>query len=255
MKLRVVVLLQRWLHPPASALASAAGALSPCEAAALTAGLAVRDATAGTCTALCAGDRSHDRALEVALAAGADRGVRVFDQALAQSGYLELARVLAAAAEHLGFDLVLCGERSGGHGRGLVGPAVAEQLDLPHLVGARQIGLAGEEIVCHWRGAGLAWTVRCRLPTVLCVGEGEDGWPAFRAGLSGSEIGDRAIDVLSIADLGLAAEELRPRRVLHRQPWLRPPRPPARLCASASELVAGLRAAGLNGGKGGQAEE
>ena len=75
--------------------------------------LTLRDgAGEGEVVAITVGDRDAGEVLLSALAKGADRGLRIWDDALEGADPLVVARVLAAAVEREAPDLVLCGVQS-----------------------------------------------------------------------------------------------------------------------------------------------
>jgi electron transfer flavoprotein beta subunit len=81
-----------------------------------------------------AGRRASDAARR-ALAMGADEAIQVEDPALDEADGLGVARAIAATIRASGgADLVLCGRVSGDVEAGLVGPAVAEALGIPHVM-------------------------------------------------------------------------------------------------------------------------
>ncbi|MGC8000462.1 electron transfer flavoprotein subunit beta/FixA family protein, partial [Salmonella enterica] len=85
------------------------------------------------------GPESAKESLRKGLAMGADSAVHVVDDALAGSDMVRTSRVLAAALQQTGFDLVIAGNETT-DGRGGVVPAmVAELLGVPHLTHLDQV--------------------------------------------------------------------------------------------------------------------
>jgi len=106
------------------------------------AGCNLAEATGGTCTAITLGPNSADSILREAILCGCADGIHVTDPVFAGSDTLATARALVAALESTGpWDLVLCGRNSVDADTGQVPAQVAELLDLPLLVGARELGL------------------------------------------------------------------------------------------------------------------
>ena len=106
------------------------------------AGCDLAEATGGTCTAITLGPNSADSILREAILCGCAEGIHVTDPVFAGSDTLATARALVAALEATGpWDLVLCGRNSVDADTGQVPAQVAELLDLPLLVGARELGL------------------------------------------------------------------------------------------------------------------
>lgn len=93
-----------------------------------------RDAgTDAEIVALTVGPEDSSKTLRKMLAMGADAAVQVTDDALVGSDAVETARVIAAAVEREGADLVLAGTVSTDGGTGVVPAMVAELLDRPYL--------------------------------------------------------------------------------------------------------------------------
>lgn len=104
------------------------------------------------------------------LAKGADRAVLVSDEALSASDSLGTARVLAAAIRKVGdVDLVLCGLRSSDGDCYLVGPAVAELLDMPQITAVKDAELdqAGRKAIANREVDGAIEVVRVGFPALL----------------------------------------------------------------------------------------
>ena len=106
------------------------------------------------------------------LAKGADRAVLVSDAALAGSDALATARVLAAAIRKIGdVDAVLCGIRSSDGDCYLVGPALAELLELPQITFCKDGSLdqAARTVQMQREAEGAIEVVRATLPALITV--------------------------------------------------------------------------------------
>ena len=108
--------------------------ISPFDEYAVEEALRIREARGGgSVTVVSVGSDRCQPVLRQALAMGADKAVLLSDPAWMVQDGLVTARVLAAAARALGFDLILAGKQGVGNDRSQVGPMVAELLDLPHV--------------------------------------------------------------------------------------------------------------------------
>ncbi len=97
------------------------------------------------CIVLSMGPPSAERALQEALALGADKAVLLSDPKLAGSDILATSRALAAALNRLGpLSVVLCGKFSIDAETGLVPAQLAELLGFPLLDGVRRLDLRGD---------------------------------------------------------------------------------------------------------------
>ncbi len=237
--LKLVVLLRRLRSRPDGATASEL--LGCCDVAALEVALAVRAASPGAqLTAIAAGAAEReDPVLRRALAAGADRAIRIDDPALESVDYHGIGRVLAAASRQAGFDLLLSGDRSEDEVQGAVGPAVAEQLGVPQLTGVLELSLDGatRSLLATRRDAGAVRTLRLPLPALVTI---VSAGSAKRLG-EDAAAGQRKIDTLDLAALGIQALELKHRdRCLGRAHPVRVVRN-ATVVADPDELLARLR--------------
>lgn len=154
-------------------------------------------------TAVTMGPQAAAGALRKALILGADDAVHVLDDRLHGSHALATARVLAAVAGRLEFDLVLSGSASSDAGMSAVPAMVAELLGVP-MLGFADILRVREHKVEIGRddGAGLQ-TYAAALPAVVSVTErcAEPLLPTLTATLDARH---KLIHTWSLADLGIA---------------------------------------------------
>lgn len=150
-------------------------------------------------------------ALRKALAMGAGAATLVSDPAITGSDIRSTVRVLAAAVERIGADLVMVGAGSSDGSGAVVSGALAARLGLPYLGDASDVQLIP--------GAGLG-SVRVRRPLTrgaevvqvalpaLVMGTqllGEPRYPSLRGIMAARS---RSIETWSLADLGIAAESV-----------------------------------------------
>ncbi|MBU4337020.1 MAG: electron transfer flavoprotein subunit beta/FixA family protein, partial [Actinobacteria bacterium] len=157
----------------------------------------------GEVTVLTLGPATVRAVLKEAVSVGAHRGVAVTDDVFAGSDAWATARVLAAAARHLGgFDLVLAGKQSFDGGTGEVPPMVAELLDLPQVTGVTALTAAADSIVCTQVQDGGQAQVQVTLPAVVTVDEyvNTPRYPSVKSKLAANKA---AFDVLTNAELGV----------------------------------------------------
>ena len=99
---------------------------------AIEVGLQLKEKTDGKVTVITIGGEDTVESLHQALAMGVDQAIRVTDPAFDDADAFGKARILAAALRKVeDFDVVLCGRQAGDVELGLVGPFLAEELDLP----------------------------------------------------------------------------------------------------------------------------
>lgn len=114
--------------------------LNPVDECAVEEALRLKEAHGGEVTAVSVGpEGAVSKAIRRALSMGCDRGLHLADPALHGSDALAIAYALAQLLRGRGFDLILCGSESTDARTSLVPPALAEFLDLPGLMYAKQV--------------------------------------------------------------------------------------------------------------------
>ena len=119
-------------------------------------------------------DNKRIDALRRGIAMGADEAVQITDPALEGSDPFGIARVLTAFLKNESFDLILCGRQAMDDDAGVVGPAVAELLELPHVTSILGLEVAedGQSAKVSRQIEGGKEHVRCPLPAVLTAQKG-----------------------------------------------------------------------------------
>jgi electron transfer flavoprotein beta subunit len=173
--------------------------------------LTLRDAAGdGEVVVVTVGDEESHDALLACLAKGADRAVRIWDDALAGADPLAVALVLAAAIERESPDLVLCGVQSSDGVNGATGVATAAHLGLPHVAVVKAIDYddaGGSATVERELEGGLVEVVRVRTPVLLTVQTGINE-PRYATLRAIKQAKDKPLDVVEPGDLGLDADAL-----------------------------------------------
>jgi len=121
--------------------------LNPADACAVEAAVRLKEQLGGTILALTLGPIDAEGALRAALAIGADTAVRLWSPQASEWGPFTVATALAAyiKREVAAPNLILCGETASDWSSGIVGPALAEQLDLPQITGVMQLNALQDE--------------------------------------------------------------------------------------------------------------
>jgi electron transfer flavoprotein beta subunit len=99
---------------------------------AIEAGLKLKEKSGGRVTALTVDNKKVD-ALRRGIAMGADDAIQITDTALDGSDQFAIAKALTAYLKDKPFDLILAGRQAMDDDAGIVGPAVAELLRIPHV--------------------------------------------------------------------------------------------------------------------------
>ncbi len=147
---------------------------NPSDRNALEEALKIKDACGGNITVITMGPPQARKALEEALAAGADNAVHLCDRAFAGADTLATAQVLAYGLRRIErYDLILCGNTTVDSGTGQVAVQVAELLGLPCVTDADELLLEeGGSIRVRRKWEHGSLIVRMKLPAVVGVREG-----------------------------------------------------------------------------------
>jgi electron transfer flavoprotein beta subunit len=144
------------------------------------------------------------KTLRKLLSMGADSAVLVTDPALAGSDMVQTARVLAAAVQKVGADLVVAGnEATDGRG-GMIPAMVAEVLGWSVLPGLDEIQIASDGVSGTAQVDGGTLSLSAPLPAVVSVTEksAEARFPNFKGIMAAKK---KPMETWSLADLGVQA--------------------------------------------------
>ncbi|SRR5579875_2868863 len=145
--------------------------------------------------------------LRTALAMGATRAVLISDDALLGSDALGTAKVLAAAIRPIQPDLVIAATESTDGYTGTMPVQLAELLGLPSVTFAKGVAIDGSTVKVQRQTEAGYDDVECPLPAVVTVTAGvvEPRYPSFKGIMAARS---KPIDVLTLADLGLAPADV-----------------------------------------------
>ncbi len=108
--------------------------------------------------------------LREALAMGADRAFFVNEPTLKDVDTFGTAYILAEMIRKIGeYSLILCGETSLDSFSGLVGPRLAELLNLPQMTSARKILVEGDTVTAERTLEDAVETVKAKMPALVSV--------------------------------------------------------------------------------------
>jgi len=216
--------------------------LNPDDAGALAEALSVGDDSGGVdVTAISIGPERIEKYLREALALGATKAVRIWDESFIGLSTYQKAKVLAGAISVLEADLVLTGAKSLDTASGQVGPYLAAWLNLPCICEAVKFQLeAAKRCITVTRNIsrGMREKVFSSLPAVITIAG--QSRPLPYASLDKLfESNETQINLLALDDLGITPLELNndPTRVTR----LSAPRPRPRKVPYDSSLPAFYR--------------
>lgn len=165
----------------------------------------------GEVVAVTVDDEESEDVLRGALARGADRAVRVWDDSLEDADLMAVARVLAGIVERESPDLVLCGVQSSDMVNGATGVALAGFAGLPRAAVVTSFSYDasdGSVVAERELEGGLVDIQRLPTPALLTIQTGinEPRYASMRATRKARE---KPLDELTLADVGLDADTVR----------------------------------------------
>jgi electron transfer flavoprotein beta subunit len=221
--------------------------VSPYDEYALEEALRIKEAAgAGTVTVLAVGPERAKTGLRECLARGADDAVWVDSGDSRYLDALATAKAIATVAREGKYDFVWFGQKGVGYDESLVGPMVAELLDLPHVGSVIKLEVAPGAITAHREIEGAHEVVESPLPVVLTAQKGlnEPRYASLK-GIMGAK--KKPIAEKKLADLGIPEADPAGAKVRWRKLELPPFRQACRMipaddpAAAGKELVRLLR--------------
>lgn len=159
------------------------------------------------------GPERAEETIRQALAKGADRAVRVWDERFAETSMLDpatKARLLATVAEEEDPDLVLTGVQSGDDSLGATGVSMAERLGMGWAAVVNSLDLDAAEGVAHVHReleGGVDEVTDVQLPAVLTIQTGIND-PRYASLRGIRQAQSKPLDVKTLDDLGLDPDAL-----------------------------------------------
>jgi len=160
--------------------------------------------------AVSVGPESVDEALRKCLAKGADRAIRVWDDALAGSDSTAIARVLAAVARKENPDLLFAGVQSSDQSFASTGIATAAFLGWPHAAVVTKLDYnpaARSALLRRELEGGTLQEVEIQCPAVLTIQLGINV-PRYASLRSIKQAAAKPIEVLALAEVGVKPSEV-----------------------------------------------
>jgi electron transfer flavoprotein beta subunit len=160
--------------------------------------------------AVTVGPQEADEALRKCLAKGADRAIRVWDEAMDASDSIAIARVIAAVAAREAPDLLFAGVQSSDHAFASTGIAVASFLEWPHAAVVTHLAYTPGARTAVFRReleGGMLQEMQIECPAVLTIQLGINT-PRYASLRSIKQAAAKPIETLSLEDLGIPASDV-----------------------------------------------
>jgi electron transfer flavoprotein beta subunit len=186
---------------------SGEGALNAFDSHAVEEALRVREQTGeGEVVLVSLGPAKALDSLRKALAMGADRALLVSDDGAAGSDLVATSRVLSAALEREGADLVVLGQQASDSDGAVLWGAVAERLRRPLISQVAELTVADRKVRGKRQTEFGYDVIEAPLPAVIAVSDAinEPRYPSLK-GIMGAK--KKPQDTMSLSDIGLSAEE------------------------------------------------
>jgi len=199
---------QRRLDPQTKRLdRSGEGTLNQFDVHAVEEALKLRDASGeGEVVIVSLGPERALEAMRKALAMGADRVVLVSDDGAAGSDLVATSRVLAAALEREGADLVLFGQQANDSDGAVLWAAVADRLQRPLISQVAELEHEGGKVRGKRQTEFGYDVIEAPLPAVIAVSDAinEPRYPSLK-GIMGAK--KKPQETVSLGDLGVSGDE------------------------------------------------
>ena len=181
--------------------------INPYDEFAVEEALRIRDAHGGAVTIVSVGTGKASEAIRTALAMGADKGILISDPAAENCDGSGVARILSTVLSSIEFDLVIAGQRAVDDDNFLVGAAVAEFLDMPHMSMVFKQEISGDRIQCHCTVDGGSAVIESPLPALFTTQRGLNE-PRYVSLPGIMKAKRKSIDIKTLGDIGLDADTI-----------------------------------------------
>ena len=162
----------------------------------------------GTVTVITIGSEDADATLRRCLAKGADRAIRITDEAISGSDAYAIAKILYNVIKDMKYDMILTGAQASDDGYGMVGVILAEMLGIPHAALVKKLDVEDEfAVVRRELEGGLEEVLKVKLPALFTIQTGINE-PRYVSIMGIRRARSKEIKVLSLKDLGLSENEV-----------------------------------------------
>jgi electron transfer flavoprotein beta subunit len=183
--------------------------INPYDEYAVEEAIRLKEEIGGDVTVVTIGPDRAEEALRTALAMGADEAILVNDPAAFGDEYTA-AKVLAAVAKQKSYDIILSGNQAVDDGSGQVAVRLAEELGWAHISTITKLEISGSDVTAHRDAEGDVEVVSAKLPVLVTAQQGLND-PRYPSLIGIRKASKKPLTTLTLADLGLSAEDVQPR--------------------------------------------
>lgn len=183
--------------------------MNPVDRNAVEAALQLQERFSGKITVLTMGPPQAREALEHALAMGCDEAVLLCDRSFAGADAYATAFTIAAAIRKLcPFDLILCGNETADSGTKIVGPQIAEFLDIPYVTNVKAMHFISLDTCLVERPIENGRIkVELKLPALISVSK-EANAPRIPNVIGIIQVAGKKLSSYGLDDLGIPPEKV-----------------------------------------------
>ncbi len=168
----------------------------------------LKEKLGGSVTAVTVGSEQADATLRKCLARGADRAIRLTDEAFEGSDGYATAKILHSTIKDLPYDLILAGALAGDDGYSQVGVTLAEMLGIPHATMVKRVESTEDNLrVNRELEGGLQEIVEVKLPALLTIQTGINE-PRYVSIMGIRKARKKEIKILGLGDLELKEDDV-----------------------------------------------
>lgn len=180
--------------------------VSPYDEYALEAAIRLKESKGGEVTVVSFGPDRVAQALRECLARGATKAIHIKGE-VTNIDSLGVARVLAAAIKTLTFDLIFAGKLGVGTDHALVGPMLAELLDIPQINVVTKLEIGEGKLTAHREIEGAEEIIESSMPALITAQKGlnEPRYASLKGIMAAKKI---VIETRTVEQLGLADSDI-----------------------------------------------
>ncbi|MFK5951627.1 MAG: electron transfer flavoprotein subunit beta/FixA family protein [Desulfobacterium sp.] len=176
--------------------------INPYDEIALEEAIRIKEIHGGTVTVITIGKSHAQDAIRTAMAMGVDKGVLIDDPKALEGDGLGTAKILAVTVKKMPYDLIIAGQRAVDDDSYLVGPAVAQYLDIPCITLITKQTITDNMIECERSIDGGVEIVEASLPALLTTQRGLNE-PRYTSLPGIMKAKKKKIDTRSLADIDI----------------------------------------------------
>lgn len=175
----------------------------------------IKESHGAEVTVVTIGPGRAESALRTALAMGADKAVWIDDEGKEWDEF-SISKMLAAFAKRASYDLILAGYMTVDQGSAQVGPRLAEELGIPHVITATKITVDGAKVTIEKDAEGDIETIETALPVLITTQQGlnEPRYPSLPNIMKAKK---KPLERLSLEELGWQADGMKAKTAVVRQ--------------------------------------